>query len=705
MAGYLTPLAFRAAADPARFPEHLSEGLRPWQPRKLYVGAGFRPAPSSPPTLQVQTGGYDPVIGRSFAEVAMEGRSQHKSQQMGVLEVRGPRASDPRLVDGVVEAGTTEQDAFEGLDVSIPGLARLAGLPPGTLETELRAIDRAGKRALADLDVETPSRIIPALVAGLRAVRAARRALETTTAGAPARAEADFLLEHKEREFESALVRAAGIVVDVLADAEVVARGESFGVTVRAYLAAPATARLGEVALVVPSGWRAVPGDHVEPADRSPFARFFRESPDRQESFRVTVSPDAPATQPYWLTESREGEVFPWPEGGPGNRPFAAALVHGRIVTDIGGVSVDLVRPLQYRFADPVRGELRRNVHVVPAITVTLDSDLEVVPVAGAGVARRIAVRIENRVSRTLAGQVRLTVPDGWTSTPVEAPFTLDTRGARITTVFSVTPSARLAAGSHRIRATAIANGERFDTTMQTVAYPHIQTHRLYRPAEALVQVVDLQVAPVTVGYIMGSGDRVPEAIERMGLEVAMLDADELRAGDLSRFDTIVVGVRASEALPDFVGHHARLLDYVRAGGTLVVQYQQTGYVRWGLTPYPAEMRSRVSDERAPVRILEPDHPVFTFPNRITGADWDGWVQERNLYAFTGFDDRFTPLLESRDPGEAAQQGGQVYARLGRGHYVYTAYAWFRQLPAGVPGAYRMFANLLSLPKAPAGSG
>jgi hypothetical protein len=186
-------------------------------------------------------------------------------------------------------------------------------------------------------------------------------------------------------------------------------------------------------------------------------------------------------------------------------------------------------------------------------------------------------------------------------------------------------------------------------------------------------------------------------AIRRMGLGVTMIDDDTLAAGDLSRFDTIVVGVRASESRPGFVANNGRLLEYVREGGTLVVQYQQTDYVTRGLAPYPAQMASRVTDERAPVRVLRPDHQAFTFPNRIVDEDWNGWVQERNLYAFTSFDPRYTPLLETADPGEPPQLGGEVYARIGKGHYVYTAYAWFRQLPAGVPGAYRLFANLLSL--------
>jgi hypothetical protein len=186
-----------------------------------------------------------------------------------------------------------------------------------------------------------------------------------------------------------------------------------------------------------------------------------------------------------------------------------------------------------------------------------------------------------------------------------------------------------------------------------------------------------------------------------MGINVSMLDENFLTSGNLSTFDTIVVGVRASEARPDFIENHKRLMEYVNNGGNLIVQYQQTNYVSENLPPFPAKMRSRVTDETAPVQILAPDHQVFTFPNHITSEDFDGWTQERNLYAFTTFDDRYKPLLQTADPGENPQQGGQVYAKIGKGHYIYTAYAWFRQLPAGVPGAYRMFANLISLPKAP----
>jgi hypothetical protein len=250
-----------------------------------------------------------------------------------------------------------------------------------------------------------------------------------------------------------------------------------------------------------------------------------------------------------------------------------------------------------------------------------------------------------------------------------------------------------------------------FTLQQRVVGYPHIQTHRLYTTAATTVRVLDLQVAPVRVGYIMGSGDEVPQAIERMGLKVTMLNEQDLATGDLTRFDTIVVGIRASQARPDFVANNHRLVEFMQQGGALIVQYQRPDYARQNLPPFPAQQEvtnqsggptiTRVVDETVPVTVLQPTHPAFNFPNKITDEDWRGWVQERNLYNFTTFDPHYVPLLEAHDANEAANTGGEVYARVGRGHYVYTSYAWFRQLPAGVPGAYRLFANLLSLPKAP----
>jgi LmbE family N-acetylglucosaminyl deacetylase len=705
-AGYLTPLAYKAAADPNEFPEQLREGLRPWQAKKLYRGnfGNARPDPANP-TVQVQEGIIDPAAGRSYAEISFEGRSQHKTQAQGGIEPRGPIASALTLVDSGVQSPRPEKSIFDGLDTTIPGLAKLAGLPDGTIRAELAEMDASTKKALADYEPLDPARIVPALADGLRATRAARVGVKLMNATAEAKADADFLLAFKEDEFSDALVRASGAAVDPLSDQETVVQGDTLIVTTRVFLPQGSDVAIGPSTIKAPMGWRIDP----EPEAAAPaagaggFGR--RETPTRSARFVISVPATAPLTEPYYLKTPRQGDVYAWADGDPKAMPFGLPLVSAEQHLAIGGIDVVVSRPVQYRYADAVRGELRRDVNVVPRVSVGLDTPLLVVPLGNTPNQQKLVVRATSFSSAPVSGTLRLRLPQGWTSTPAEAPFTLKTNGDKTSTAFVVSAPARRTAGRLEIAAEATAGGSTFSRDVQVVSYPHIQTHRLYWPATATAQVFDLKVASVKVGYIMGSGDEVAEAIRRMGVDVTMIDGDMLATGDLSRFDTIVVGIRASEANPDFVANNGRLLDYVQRGGTMIVQYQQQEYANKMLPPFPASpptnANPRVTVEDAPVKILVPTHPAFNFPNKITDADFSGWVQERNAYAFSMFDSRYVPLLECADPGEPPVRGAEVYAELGKGRYVYTAYSWFRQLPAGVPGAYRQFANLISLSKAP----
>ena len=284
------------------------------------------------------------------------------------------------------------------------------------------------------------------------------------------------------------------------------------------------------------------------------------------------------------------------------------------------------------------------------------------------------------------------------------AEFSLPPGPASTTLSFAVTLPVSANAGEYRLDAITTVDDVDYRQSMREISYPHIQTHRVYEDSAMEVEIIDVSVAAVSIGYVMGSGDKVPAALRRLGLRVTLLDDVALKTGDLSRFDTIVIGIRASQTRPAFVANNQRLLDFAAAGGTLIVQYQQPDFIAQGLAPFAASMDGnvRVVDETAPVVILEPEHAVFNFPNRIDAQDFDGWIQERNNYNFTSYDrNRYVPLTESHDDGEAESSGGMLYAKIGDGHYVYTAYSWFRQLPNGVPGAYRLFANLLSLPASP----
>jgi len=701
MAGYLTPLAFKAAADPAQFPEQIAEGLRPWQSKKLYRGAPFRADPENQPTMSVQTGIVDAALGRTYAEIAAEGRSQHKSQEMGGIEPMGPAASGLILLSPAPDATVRERSVFDGIDVSLPGLSAISGLPAGSLRGELAEIQTAARQALATYQPLDPSRIVPPLASGLSATRAARRALQALDAGRDAKADADFLLSLKEREFADALVRAAGVVVDPLSDAETVTPGGSLVVSARTFLAYPGIVTITNTALRAPAGWKVAPAPPANANNQGgPPGR--REQPTAETRYAVTVAADASLTQPYFLREPRRGDMYQWPASSERTMPFEAPPLNVEVTAEIGGTTVVIARPVQYRTGDRVRGELRREINVVPAVTVGVDSRLLIVPTGSTPNTQRVVVRATNLTEKAVKGVLRLRLPQGWVAEPAEAPLVLAKEGENGAASFVVRAPLKRAEGTLDITAEAVVNGVSYSRDLQTIAYPHIQTHRVYAPAAVKVQVFDLKVAAVKVGYIMGSGDQVPDALRRMGLDVTLVDREMLSSGDLSRFDTIVVGVRASEARPDFVANTGRLRDYMERGGTLIVQYQQTDYINRGLPPYPVKVEGnpRITDETAAVKILVPRHPVFAFPNTITDADFQGWVQERNLYSFGTFDGKYTPLLEASDPGEDPQRGGEVYADVGKGRYVYTSYAWFRQLPAGVPGAYRMFANLVSLSKA-----
>ncbi|HLL16909.1 MAG TPA: PIG-L family deacetylase [Pyrinomonadaceae bacterium] len=759
-AGYLTPVALRAAADPRAFPEQLAEGLDAWQVRKFYVSHFGRAAAGTEQgtagVVEIDTGRFDPLLGRSFYELAMEGRSQHKSQGEAALELRGAQTSRVKLI-GVssgparpLEAriGEPERTVYDGLDTSVKGIARQVGLEDKAVADALAVIDQDAASALEKYSPHDMRPTIKSLSDGLARTRTLYgrlvEQLKTAAVLNPelvrARLDAAFLLAQKEREFRDALQLALGVRVDALADAETVTPGGSFVVAVRAFVHDSA-ARVQELRLRAPEGWRV---ERLAQPTKPETAFVARETAQHVGYFRIHAPADAKPTEPYWLSRRagdeprRRGDMYVWHKDDPKTEPFAPPLLTGEVEFDAGASpQVVAAAPVEYRYLDAVRGEVRRELNVVPVLSVQVDPALIIVPLDARDPKQPVTFQLVNNVQpsaeraerASASGGLGLTSPPGGWWLTATTPFKLPSEGERVTLPHTLTIPSGARAGTYRVRATASLSGDGtgrlrdaqpsqsliFARSRHAISYPHIQTHYYYTDAEATVRVFDLQVAPVSVGYIMGSGDEVPEAIRRMGLNVTMLDETELATGDLSRFDTIVVGVRASQTRPDFVSYHARLLEFVRRGGALIVQYQRPDYAAKKLPPLPAAMEvpparagesptiARVVDERAPVRVLAPEHPAFNFPNRITDADWQDWVQERSLYNFTTFDPGYTPLLASRDVGESEQTGGEVYARIGRGHYVYTSYAWFRQLPAGVPGAYRLFANLLSLPKSPGG--
>jgi len=346
---------------------------------------------------------------------------------------------------------------------------------------------------------------------------------------------------------------------------------------------------------------------------------------------------------------------------------------------------------------DSLLGELRSFIKVVPALSVRVSPEIGVVPLAG-NRKKEFTVTVENQNTSPVEAEVRLVVPQGWTVTPPSRTVKFAKQGDKSTIPFSVQVPA--VAGDFKVQAIAKIGNQEFKTGYQIIAYPHIETHYIYSPAESNVEVFDVKTLATTVGYVEGAGDTVADALKQLGVNVTMLSAEDLATADLSRFQTIVLGVRAYAVRDDVRAYNDRLLEYVKNGGTLIVQYNRRGEIRdaqYGPYPYTINDGDRVTDETAPVKILDPANPLLNTPNQITDKDFEGWVQERGTYFLDKWDPNYTPLLESHDPGEPPKQGGLVVAKYGKGSYVYTGYVFFRELPVGVKGAFRLFANLVSI--------
>lgn len=738
--------AFRAAADPARFPEQLAEGLRIWQPRKVYQAPGFGGGNSvadqtAPGPIRIPTGEFDPLLGMSWAQAGQMARAYHRCQGMGQLEAfPGDDSGTYILYDSEPRAIGPEQDIFDGIDTSLGRLARFAGgdtaaLP--SLADDLRAIEAAAREALDAFDARAPQRTLPPLARGLTRVRQLRQAVVSSRLPSDPKAELTWRLDRKARDFEKALGLAQGLVVHVLSNDGDVVRGQTFDVAVQVFNTGREPMTLDGVDLKVPTGWTS------RLTGGAPGRLSYNQSASLVYS--VTVGPEGRYTQPYWkrrLDVDRYDIEIPADQTRPWSPPDVTAAVR----YTAAGVTLTDEAPAYFRYDGPwVGGEKQKIVNVVPVMSVTVTPSVGVVPVAGGGRPREFRVTVLNKSKTGGATTVRLEAPAGWQVAPASIPLDFSLEEEQITTRFTVTPPAALAPGHVEIRAVASRDGVDYREGYQVIAYDHIQARHLFHPAASAVNIFDVAVpANLQVGYVMGTGDDVPEALRQLGAHVTMLDADAVAFGDLSRFSTIVLGIRAYEARADVRAYNHRLLAFAREGGHLVVQYNKTamnqlgagaegggsrgftpqaaGEVRVGggrgfgggrgrggpppvspYVPYPGAVTSnRITVEEAPIRILEQGTAELSSPNRISPSDFQGWVQERGLYFFGANDARYTDLLASTDPwpnNPGEKEGLLTVARLGKGTWTYVGLGLWRQLPAGVPGAYRIMANLVSQPR------
>jgi len=724
-AGRLAVEAFRAAADPARFPEQVAEGLRPWQARKVYQGGvgGGSELDKDPRAVAVDTSGFDPLLGMTSHQFGMLARTNHKCQGAGQLRaLPGTGRAVYVLVDAEPKVGGPEDDVLAGVETSLSAVARFARGQEDKaprLAGDLRDIEDQAKQAQEAYSTHAADRMRTALRAGLAGLVQTRARLAQSALDEAAKYEITARLRRKEADFERALTLAHRLTAESTADDGDVVPGQSFTVHTRVWNQGPEAVALQDVALRVPAGWTAArqadPPANLDPGKAADVA------------FKVSVATGARYSQPYWRRNPKADRYdvdIPADFPLPWSPPDVVSVVRYGSPTGAGAgsvVPVTLEQPAFLRYEGRwVGGEKQKVVNVVPALSVSMTPEIAVMPV-GRGARREFRVTVANAAKGSGEAVVRLEVPAGWKVEPAQAAASLRFEGDEATSRFFVTAPATLAAGEYAVRAVATRGGQEYREGVQVIAYDHIQERHLLRPAASRVQAIDVKLAPgVSIGYVLGAGDEVPPAIQQLGITPTMLSADDLAYGDLSRFSTIVTGIRAYQTRKDLRANNQRLLDYARAGGHVVVQYNKFEFNRLSdapgegfsgggsaeavspFAPYPASVTyERVTLEDAPMNVLVPGHAFFNVPNRIGKADFEGWVQERGLYFLGAKDPHYTELLSSADPfpkNPGEKKGILVDAAVGKGTWTYVGLGLWRQLPAGTPGAYRILANLLSRP-------
>jgi LmbE family N-acetylglucosaminyl deacetylase len=651
--------AFRAAADPKRFPEQLKY-VQTWQPTRLLWNswAAFRARERNEPIdttglISLEIGGYQPLLGRSYPEIAAASRSMHKSQGFGVEVQRGERKEYFKFLDGKpVREG---EGIFDGIDTTWSRVPKAS------------AISDKIREILRNFDDTQPS----ASVAALLELRKMLRDLGD-----------DPWATKKLSDLDEIIGACLGLHFEAVTEKPTAQPGENLTVAVEAINRSPVKVTFQSVRVlkngaVTPVGKRLSPNELVT------------------QKSAVTLPQDLPFSEPYWLRQPGTIGTYAVADQTLIGRPENPPPFPVEVTLQIGGEEITYSLGPRFREVDRVAGEVSEPLVIAPQAFVELPRP---VFVFGSQKAKTINVRVIASAER-FAGDVALEVPAGWKVEPASIPVKLEGAESETNDTFQVTPPAE--SGEGTLRAVFVSTvGERTGAYgRQRIAYSHIEPQTLISPAEARLVRAKIENKAAKVGYIPGAGDASPESVREIGSDVTILADQDIKAPILARFNAIVLGVRAYNVHPERIGAwYPELLAYAQKGGVVVIQYNTTPGPKPDELPHPLHVsHDRVTDENADVRVLAPDHPVMNFPNKITATDFAGWVQERGLYFPDQWDAAWTPILSSNDPGEKPLDGGLLVTRCGKGWFVYSGYSWFRELPAGVPGAYRIFANMISL--------
>lgn len=719
--GILTKEAYDAAGDPTRYPEQLDElGLTPWKAKKLYYGSvrtsetASEWTPQAGWTLQIPVGSYDPVLGRSYREIGTEGYSKHRSQGNGAMfSLPAPAYDSYKLLNSTVGSKPKETTFFDSIDTSLSAIAELAGDGKSAvpfLPIYMYAATRIAEQALQAFQATDPGRSAAKVAEGIVLLRDTIRKVEDSELPKTTKNMVLDALREKAEDFENAANAVLGIYLVARADEATPAPGGSLTITATFYNRGSEQVDVKQTRIDL-QGAR----DGTEyPMAGGRLAAG--QSTDYKYS--TTIDSDAEVTEPYWYRDNPSQDRYkvrhynaPFAPLGPPFAPFWAPDNPEHTVSVVyrfQNADISISAPVQAQFGDPIRGADFNTYLIVPALSITVTPDIVIAPVSARARGRELQVSILNNDKAGAQGTLKLNAPSGWQVTPAETQFALHNKGETYTGKFSVRIPPGTREGSFPVEAVASMKGREYRRGYRVISHPENWTRNIYSPSRADVEVFDVKVAPgLTVGYVPGAGDDEPTALEQLGVKLQMLGSTDLSAGDLGRYNAIVTGVRAYNVNEALKANNRRLLKYVEDGGTLIVQYNtplRAGPGRSDGSPFPYgpypmtnSTTDRITVEESPLKILVPQSPIFNTPNKIIPADFDGWVQERGLYFMNHWDPHYTALLSGHDPGEEPKDGGMLVTRYGKGWYIYTAYSWFRQLPAGVPGAFRIFANMLSL--------
>jgi LmbE family N-acetylglucosaminyl deacetylase len=650
--------AFKVAGDPNAFPEQLREGLTPWQPKRILwnVGGFQQNEAGGDKLVRINDGGTDPVTGESFTDIAGRSRSMHKTQGFG--NFTGGGGSGPRSESFALLAGTpATNDILDGVNTT---WSRVSGG---------EAIGKLTDAVIAQFNPQDPAASVPALLQ----IKKLLAPLDTD----------DPVVNEKRQNLDHIIQECLGLTVETtIPDAEVVP-----GEQLKMHLAA--TIRSD----IVPVRWIAArfPSIKSKFSIGADLAAFQSVSRDVGE----TLPADTLVSQPYWLREEHTAGMFVVDDPNLIGRPENPPVFPVEQIFEVGGQTLIVPeQPVQITAAR-AEGETR-NLTVISPVSLKLGSDVELF---APGATRPVEVEVTAARPGT-SGTLRLNAPSGWKVAPATQSFHLGNAGEQVKLTFTVTaPAHPTTAG---ITAEAKVGGRLYDNQRVVINYPHIPLLLLQPSARLKAVCLNLAIRGQNIGYLPGAGDSVAECLEDLGYKVSQLTGADLTPEQLEKFDAVVIGVRAFNVRTDLVSQLPALFDYVKAGGNVIEQYNRPGrdLKTDQLAPYSLRLSSdRVTDETALVTFLAPDNPVLNTPNKITSADFDGWIQERGIYYPDQWDEHFTPILACSDPGEAPLKGGLLVAQYGKGWFVYTGLVFFRELPDGVPGAYRLFANLVSLGK------